>query len=173
MAGALVLLIALAGPARAISGNVTTTFAVTTGSLSISAPTGPVSLGTGGIGSSVTAQLGSVTVTDLRAALSAAWTAHVSTTAFTPSGGGASGTVPQANVSYWSGPATATTGSGTFTPGQANAAAKQDLSATRTAFTLTSGTGNNTASFNPTLVVSIPITLTVGQYTATVTHTVA
>jgi hypothetical protein len=49
----------------------------------------------------------------------------------------------------------------------------QTLNVSRTAFTLTAGTGNNTATWNPTLVVALPAAAVVGTYTGTVTHSVA
>ena len=57
---------------------------------------------------------------------------------------------------YWSGPATATTGIGVFTPGRLTALLAQSLSVPRTAFTLTLGVGNNSCTWNPSLIVAIP-----------------
>jgi hypothetical protein len=47
------------------------------------------------------------------------------------------------------------------------------VSAAQTAFTGGSLVGNNSASWNPTLIVTIPAAAVVGTYTGTVTHTVA
>ena len=58
-------------------------------------------------------------------------------------------------------------------PGQANAAAAQSLSANRTAFSLASGSGNNSASWNPTLIANVPAGAVAGTYTGTITHSVA
>jgi hypothetical protein len=157
----------------ATSGNTTTTFAVTGGALAITVPPSTVSLGSGTPGSQITAQLGAVQVTDARALLAAAWTSSVTATSFTTGGGTGPETIPNSAVSYWSGPATATTGFGTFTPGQANAAAAVTLATSRTAFTLSSGVGDNSATWNPTLIVSVPAAAVVGTYTGTVTHSVA
>jgi hypothetical protein len=74
---------------------------------------------------------------------------------------------------YWSGPATATAGTGTFVPGQANAAAAQSLDVSRTAFSKTTGSGNNSATWNPTVVIDIPSQAVIGTYTGTVNHSVA
>jgi hypothetical protein len=147
----------------------TFTLTVTAGTLSISVPA-TASLGSGTLGSSVSSALGSVQVIDNRGSATAAWTATVSTTTFTSSGGA---TVPLANTKYWSGASTSTTGTGTFTAGQATAGSAQDLTTSRTAFTLTSGNSTDEATWNPTLIVIIPITLVPGTYTATVTHSVA
>ena len=82
-------------------------------------------------------------------------------------------TIPLTQVSYWSGPATATSGSGTFTPGQLAAANAVNLTAGRVAFSLTSGSGVNSASWNPTLSVQVPAGAVAGTYTATITESVA
>jgi hypothetical protein len=171
---AALMICVVADPANAATtGNTTTTFAVTGGALAITVPPSTVSLGSGTPGTQITAQLGAVQVTDARALLAAAWTSSVTATNFTTGGGTAPETVPNSAVSYWSGPATATTGFGTFTPGQANTAAAVTLATSRTAFTLTSGVGGNSATWNPTLIVSVPAAAVVGTYTGTVTHSVA
>ena len=163
----------LASPAQAATtGDTTTTFTVQAGALSIAVPAS-AAVGSGTPGSSFSGQLGAVTVTDTRALLTASWTATVSSTDFTTGGGTAAETIAKANVSYWSGLATSTSGVGVFTPGQATAVQAQSLSVPRTAFTLTAGTGNNTAAWNPTLVVSVPAAAVGGTYTGTVTHSVA
>ena len=143
-------------------------FTVAAGTLSISVP-GTVILGSGTIGSTTSGNLGSVQVVDDRGGTTAAWTATVSATALTSGGQ----TLPLADLQYWSGPATATTGTGAFTPGQATAGSAQDLSASRTAFTLGSGTGANNATWNPTIVVIMPLTAVAGFYVGTITHSVA
>ena len=120
------------------------------------------------------AQLGPVTVTDNRALGSAAWTATVTSTEFTTTGtGGGLHMIPAGQVTYWSGPATSSSGGGTFTPGQPAAANAQTLSAARVAFSLTGGSGVNSASWNPTLNVSVPPSVVAGTYTATITHSVS
>ncbi|MET8158372.1 hypothetical protein ABZT47_18510 [Sphaerisporangium sp. NPDC005289] len=73
----------------------------------------------------------------------------------------------------WSGPATATTGTGTFVPGQESAAAAVTLDQPRTAFSKTTGSGSNSATWNPTVIVSIPAQAVAGTYTGTVSHLVA
>ncbi len=129
---------------------------------------GTANLGSGALGSTVSGALGSVQVIDNRGSTSASWTASVSSTTFTNAGK----TVPLANLKYWSGPSTSTTGTGTFTPGQTNSGAAQDLTTSRTCFTLAGGNGINQATWNPTLVATVPITLTPGTYSGVVTHSV-
>ena len=140
--------------------------------LSITVPT-TANLGSSGAGGTLSAPLGSVTVLDQRGLSNASWTASVSITSFTTGGATGPETITGTNVSYWSGPATSTTGSATVTPGQANAASAQPLGTVRTAFGSSIGNGFTTAAWNPTLVVAIPATAVAGTYTATVTHSVA
>ena len=76
----------------------TATFTLTAGGLSISAPTGSVSLGSqlaSTSASTISGPLGGVTVSDQRGGVTT-WTASVISTAFTPSAGPA---VPASNVS--------------------------------------------------------------------------
>lgn len=154
----------------ATSGATTTTFTVSGGALSITVPASTVNLGSAAPGGTITAQLGAVAVTDARALLVAAWTGSVTATAFTTGGGTTAETVANSSVTYWSGAATGTTGTATFTPGQANAGAAQTMAVSRTAFTATAGVGDNSATWNPTLVVTLPAQAVVGTYTGTVTH---
>jgi hypothetical protein len=164
---------ATASPAAAQpSGDTTVSFTVAAAALVIDVPASS-SAGSGVPGEAIDASLGTVEVIDERAVASATWTASVTTTAFTTGGGGDQRTVPPGQISYWSGPETATTGAGTFTPGQATAAEQVVLGAPRTAFSKESGDGNNTASWNPTLVIAIPADAIGGLYSGTVTHSVA
>ena len=136
------------------------------GALSITVP--PASdLGNVALGTSHSAQLGSVTVDNPDVLLT--WTATVSATAFS----NGITTLPASRVSYWSGTASTTGSPGTFTPGQAGAGQAQTLDVPRTAYQLTASTGANTATWNPTLVIDLPATATSGVYSGVVTHSVA
>lgn len=141
-----------------------------TGVLAISAPA-TVSLSTAAPGSTATGQMGTVSVTDDRNVGS--WTATASSTTFVTGTGGAAQTIPLTNISYWSGPATATTGTGTFTPGQLTAGNSVVLTGPQTAFSLAAGSGVNGASWNPGLSVLVPPGAVAGTYTATITHSVS
>jgi hypothetical protein len=164
-------LLAAALPARAAT--TTTTFTLSAGALSISAPASK-DLGTGATGGgTVSAQLGTVAVTDNRGTTLGSWTATVSSTDFTTGGGTASETIGKAQVTYWSGLATASSGTGTFTAGQASAVSAQDLSTARTAFSASAVVGNNSVSWNPTVTVNVPSSAVAGTYTGTITHSVA
>jgi hypothetical protein len=166
-------LLAPTGAQAAPSGDTTVTFTLTAGALSITTPV-TASLGTAAAGAgTITAQLGVVTVTDARGLLLGAWTTSVTSTSFTTGGATSAETLPNSAVSYWSGPATATTGLGVGIPGQAAAGNAQALSTSRTAFSKIAGAGNNSSSWNPTLIVTVPAVAVAGDYTGTVTHSVA
>ncbi|MCU7827341.1 hypothetical protein [Kitasatospora sp. DSM 101779] len=142
-----------------------------TGTLSISLPT-TAGLGSAAPGGTLSAALGSVSVSDGRGLATSTWTATVTATNFTTGTGTPAQTITTANVSYWSGPATATNGTVTTTPGQSDASGKQALSSSRTAFS-SNGNGNSTTVWTPTLVITIPAAAAAGTYTGTITHSVA
>ncbi|MFG2046728.1 hypothetical protein ACGFIW_04780 [Micromonospora sp. NPDC048935] len=165
--------VALAGPAAAdTTGNTIVTLTVdAAGGLSITVPA-TSNIGHGVEGSTISGQLGPVTVLDQRGSLTPNWSASVVSTDFVTGAGTAGETIPAINVLYWSGPATATAGGGTFTPGQPTSAQQVIINVPRTAMAHTGGTGNNFASWNPTLVVNVPEGTVEGVYTGTVTHSV-
>ncbi|MBT2226566.1 hypothetical protein [Nonomuraea sp. NEAU-A123] len=156
----------------------TTTFDVTAGALQITVPDAADLANDGVPGGFAYGPLGAITVTDARASATPAWTASVTSGTFiTGDGVDAGESITNASVYYCSGTATATTGTGTFTAGQTGCAAPppatgQVLSAQRTAYAHTAGTGNNTATWNPQLTVAVGLDNVGGQYTGTITHTV-
>lgn len=97
MAAATALCVGTAVPASA--ADTTTTFAVTAGLLTISAPTSK-SLGSGAAGKRIGASLGSVTVNDARGLIGAAWTASVSSSDFSNTTTPAAPVIGKAAVSY-------------------------------------------------------------------------
>jgi hypothetical protein len=142
-----------------------TTFTLTAGGLSISAPTGSVSLGSqvaSTSSSTIAGQLGVVTVSDQRGGVTT-WTASVISTAFTPPSGPAD---PASNVSYAAGPITASL------TVVATAVPAPDLTGVSTVVTGASA-GISTASWNPTISVVVPANYAPGVYSATITHSVA
>ncbi|WP_440098603.1 ice-binding family protein [Streptosporangium sp. H16] len=146
----------------------TNTITKPAGALSISVP-GTANLGSVVAGSpTVSAQLGDVTVDDARDSLDASWIATVNATDFTTGGATAPETIPKESITYSPGPATATTGDATFTPGTTG-----DLGSTRTAFSASDGTGNNSATWNPTITVTLPPQVIAGTYSAVITHSVS
>ncbi|MEV0196317.1 hypothetical protein [Nonomuraea sp. NPDC050691] len=174
----------VAGPAWAdtcaedVACATTTTFDVSVGALEVTVPDTADLANDAAPGGYAYGQLGAITVTDARASATPAWTVTVSSTDFVTGGGDDPGeTIDNGDVSYCSGAATATTGTGTFTPGQTGCAAPppatgQTLGVSRTAFSHTDGTGNNSATWNPLLTARLDISNIGGQYTGTITHTV-
>jgi hypothetical protein len=144
----------------------TITFAVTSGLLALTAP-GSVNLGTATPTSTLTGNLGLVTVTDDRALLAASWTVTASSTNFTTGTGTPAETIPVSNADYDPGVVGTT---GTIT----GAETRITLSGTpQTVVTGTAGVGNNTAHWNPVIGIDIPAAAVGGTYTATIVHSVA
>jgi uncharacterized repeat protein (TIGR01451 family) len=139
---------------------------VRTGVLSITVPA-TSNLGTVRVNSTLSAQLGNVTVSNPDGLLS--WTTTVSATSFT----NGRTTIPTTLIRYWSGTAGTTGAPGTYTPGQPTAGQAVTLDVAREAYRLTAGTGANTATWNPTLIITVPLTATNGSYSGTVVHSVA
>ena len=173
-----------AAPTTTTAAPTTTTTAATTttttaaaggggGSLSISTPasaSGPsVAVGTTGFDVS----LGAVSVSDGRVGLVNGWTATVVSGDFTTGGASAAETISKAYVSYWSGLATATSGAATFLPGQATAAVAQTRDVSRTAFSAVTASGGSSATWAPSIHISVPSSAVSGQYQGTITHSVA
>jgi hypothetical protein len=161
--------VALATPtalSAALAGAATpTSFTLTAGALTISAPTTSVSLGSEVASANQTTmsgQLGNVTVTDQRGGTTT-WTASVISTAFTPTAGPAD---PASNVSYAAG---AITDSATVVATAVNAS---DLTGVATIATGAS-TGISSATWDPTITVIVPADFAPGLYAATITSSVA
>ena len=143
----------------------TVTFAVTSGLLTITAPTAS-NLGSGAPGGTISGALGTVTVTDNRALLSASWTATASSTNWTTGTGTPAETIPASDANYDPGPVT-TTGTITVTPTDITLS-----NSPQTVVSGSSGTGDNSASWDPTVSVFVPAAAVTGAYTAVVTHSV-
>ena len=167
---------ALALPTLTLTGTVSSdpsadtpvTFTVTTtGTLSISAPTTIVNLGSGEvewyIGSP--GDFGRVTVTDDRGPDPAAWIATVSSTEFTNTMT-SSNVLPADDAAYWVGDI-----GGGLALGLAYFT---DLSNSAQAVVTQSGyDGDNAATWTPTIYLWVPATAIVGTYNGTVTHSVS
>lgn len=156
-----------ASPAGAADPQTTTTFTITGGALKISAPTS-ANLGSVGTGTlTISKKLGDVTVTDERGALTAKWTATVSSTDFTTGGGTAAETVPAANVLYTPGLPTAQSPvTGAFVP------AVGALGLPVPVYTGVA-VGNNSVTWNPDVTITLPAQAVAGTYTGTITHSVS
>jgi hypothetical protein len=140
---------------------VTVTFTVTSGALTLSVPVA-ANLGSGAPGTTISAPIGPVTVTDDRALLAASWTVTVAETDFA---NGAQ-TIPATDASYAPGTIT-TTGVITVIPTSVTLA-----NSAQTVVTGTDGVGDNTATWDPTVAVTVPATAAAGTYTGTLTHSI-
>ncbi|MDH2425653.1 hypothetical protein [Sphaerisporangium sp. TRM90804] len=156
----------------------TVTFDIAAGALEITVPDTADLANDGAPGGFAYGPLGAVTVDDNRASATPAWTVAVTSTDFVTAGGDDPGeTIVNDSVYYCSGAATATTGDGTFTPGQTGCAAPppptgQTLDIERTAFAHAGGTGVNSATWNPLITIALALSNVAGQYTGTISHTV-
>jgi hypothetical protein len=144
-----------------------------TGTLSISAPElldlGPTT-SDGGV---ISARMGTVTVTDRRGVVGGAWTVRVSATPFSTGRGAVGQRVAPSSIAYWSGPAIARSGTAALGPGQPGPSQAVPLTTTRTAFSATGVAGNNTAAWNPTVVIRVPEAAVAGRYRGAIIHSVA
>jgi hypothetical protein len=167
LAAAVAISFGVALPAQAAtSGASLATLTVPGGVLTITVTPYPGSLGyqADPSGHSVSGLLGQVHVDDARnAAAGSGWTASVVSTAFVSASGAA---IPASAISYLAGPITKV-GTATYTANN-----PLDLTAVVPVVTATGITGDNSASWNPTIIVKIPADMTAGIYAATVTHSV-
>ena len=167
--GAAGLLLAVVSGGSARAEDTTTTFALTSNGLSISVPaTAELSASTLIGVSSLSSQLGTVSVADERGGLLGTWTASVTSTAFTTTAQVSNNSIANGNVTYDSGAATvdgAAVPTGTVGP--------VTLDASRTAMSALGVTGSATVNWNPTVAVTVPANVVAGTYTGTITHSVA
>jgi hypothetical protein len=152
-----------ASPVETTSATVT----VTGGALSITVPTDAGNLGTRAntvLAGTISGPLGEVRVNDARsAAAGSGWVASVISTAFTPPAGP---TIGAAAVGYTVGTITKV-GTATFTAND-----PPDLTGTVPAVTATGITGDNSATWNPTITVTVAGGKAAGVYSGTITHSV-
>lgn len=160
------LMLAIAGPASASTTAATVT--VTGGALSITAPANAGNIGSIAdtvLGGTISGPLGQVQVNDARsAAAGSGWVATVISTAFTPVSGP---TIGAASVGYTAGPITKV-GTATFTANN-----PPDLTGAVAAVTATGITGDNSATWNPTINVAVAGGTIAGVYSGTITHSVS
>ncbi|MFD5429590.1 hypothetical protein [Streptomyces sp. NPDC127084] len=159
--------VTLAFPVPATAADTPVTVQVTSGTLDIAVPTGPVNLGTASVSGSaqtVSSQLGNVTVTDGRGG-TAGWTVTANAVDFTgpqtisvSAPGSSSYDTPQASVS----------GTATVTPSDL-----EPLYPANPVQTATAVNGINSATWNPTISLTIPGNALAGTYSSTITHSVA
>jgi hypothetical protein len=162
IAGSVLALLPL-GSAMAAPGDTVVTFTLGGGSLDVT-PAASAALTDGAPGAaSVSGSLGPVTISDTRGS-TAGWVLSAKSTTFTDGAGSISD-----GVSYASGAATGKTGIVTPTtdgPTSIMGAVVVPVAAG------TAASGNNTASYTPTLTVSLPESALAGDYTGTVTTSV-
>lgn len=167
VAAAATLSLSAAPPATAATvGSTPVTFEVTSGALSIDVPTNTVYLGSVVAGPTVqpvSAQLGNVTVTDARGG-TAGWTVTASAVDFT---GPQSISVSAPGSSRYTPGNITTTGTVTV-----NGFTLSPLYPPSTVVTGTNVSGNNTATWDPTVTVNVPGNTLTGTYSSTITHDV-
>lgn len=156
-----------AAPA-ANAGETATTFTLTAGALSVSAPVSKDLASAAAGAASLSATLGTVTVSDGRGALAGTWSASAASTDFTTGTGATLRTIAKASVSYLA--PLPTTVSGTVVPATTGL---QTLDAAKAVVTAATITGNNVVSWDPTVTVTLPADATAGSYAGTITHSIA
>lgn len=161
--------VACATPAwAATSGGTTASFTLTGGALSITVPTAPVSFGStpeAVAAQVVSGSLGQVQVNDARdPAAGSGWVATVISAAFTPSAGPA---IAASAVSYSAGAITKV-GTATYTAND-----PVDLTGVVAVVTASGITGDNSATWNPTISIAVPGGMAAGTYAALITHSVS
>jgi len=153
--------------AWAAPGDTTATVTVQGGSLSITVPATAGNLGTRANtvdGGTISGPLGQVQVTDARsAAAGSGWVTSVISTAFTPPAGPA---IAASAVGYTAGSITKV-GTATYVANDPG-----NLTGVAPAVTATGITGDNSATWNPTINVAVPGGMAAAVYSATITHSV-
>ena len=140
---------------------------VMAGALSMTAPIS-ADLGATAPGGSASASLGTVQVIDNRG-FGADWTATVSATEFTTGNGTAPETIPASDAYYDITGFGSTTGSANF-----STAPETILSGDpQPVVSATNVGGVTSATWDPLIDVNVPTTAIVGQYTATIVHSVS
>jgi hypothetical protein len=160
------LTLGLAGAASAAETSATVT--VTGGALSITVPVSAGNLGTREntvSGGTISGQLGEVQVSDARAAAAGSgWVVTVISTAFTPPSGP---TIGAAEVGYTAGVITKL-GTATFTANNPT-----NLTGVVPAVTATGITGDNSATWDPTINVFVAGGMAASVYSGTITQSVS
>ena len=150
------------------TGSTTATVTLTSGFLSITVPADAGNLGTRSNsvdGGTISRTLGQVQVLDARsAAAGSGWVASVISTTFVPTPAGTA--IAASAVGYEAGTITKT-GTATYTANDPG-----NLTGVSPAVTATGITGDNSATWNPTITVTVPGGASAGTYVATITHSV-
>ena len=162
------LILGIGVPASAdTTGGSAATVTVQGGFLAIAVPADAGNLGTRTntvSGGTISGPLGQVQVSDARsAAAGSGWVATAISTAFTPPSGPA---IPASAVGYTVGSITKV-GTATYTANDPG-----NLTGVAAVVTATGITGDNSATWNPTINVTVPGGMAAGVYSATITHSV-
>ena len=167
VAGMLSLGIAIPAASADTTGITAATITVQGGFLAITVPADAGNLGTitnSVGGGTISGPLGQLQVSDARsAAAGSGWVASAISSAFTPPAGPA---IAASAVGYTAGPITKV-GTATYTANNPVA-----LTGVAAVVTATGITGDNSATWNPTINVAVPGGMAAGVYSATVTHSV-
>ncbi|HVF74030.1 MAG TPA: hypothetical protein VM938_03195 [Acidimicrobiales bacterium] len=163
----LVLALGVAAAPATAAEPTSATVSVTGGALTITVPADAGSLGTRANsvqGGTISGPLGQVQVNDARsAAAGSGWVASVISTAFTPPSGPA---IAASAVGYTAGDIVKV-GTATYTANN-----PPNLTGVAPAVTATGITGDNSATWNPTISVAVPGGMAANVYSATITHSV-
>jgi hypothetical protein len=166
-AGGLLLCLALPSPS-ASADPTPATVTIVGGVLSITVPADGGNLGTRAntvAGGTISGPLGQVQVNDARsAAAGSGWVATVISTAFTPPAGPA---IPGTAVGYTAG-TIVKVGTATYTANNPG-----NVVAVSPVVTATGITGDNSATWTPTINVAVPGGMAAGVYSAVITHSVS
>lgn len=170
LAGALLATVLATGAA---ADTVEATFTVTnSGGLAVTAASATSNLGsvdTSGA-SAVTGTLPTVTVSDTRNPLLGGWSVAAAATSFSD-GAATPHVIEGADVDYWSGAALVVSGVVVPVGQQVDQLVAVDLSTTRSAVVATGASGNNSASFTPSLSIDVSGAPD-GTYTGSIVHSV-
>ncbi len=158
----LILPLTLSTSSFATTGATSMTLSVTSGSLTINTPSA-MDFGTAIGAMTVTAEMGIVTVTDTRGAGNG-WTASVISTALTPATGP---TIAASLIGYKAGSIVHTNISSSVAHDQTNLEGVVDV------VTAIASSWPNTATWTPSISISVPVGLASGTYVGTITHSVA
>jgi hypothetical protein len=158
-------------PALAAPGDTSTTFTLAGNGISVTTPASANLSSSGntliGGASTLSGSLGSISVADNRGGLLGSWTASVTSTAFTTGASGASETISAADVAYNPGvPSTTGVGLAVGTP-------RSGLASSVSVVTATNVTGAQSASWDPTVTVTVAASKVAGTYSGTITHSIA
>lgn len=163
LTGAMLSMVALAPAAHA--ADTTTTFSLTGGALSVTAPTTAALSDAAAGAAQLSGSLGNTTVEDLRGGTTG-WAASATSTAFTGALV-APATIANSSVLYTGGLATTT---GVVTAASTAVDAPMNVSVAAMSGTLV--VGNNTATWNPGIKVNLPANALADNYSGTITHSV-